>query len=338
MNDTTELWLGADGRWSGSGGIGRFSDEVLKRLPEARVLKGGPAPTHPLGSVWSGWWVRRHRPEVFFSPGFNPPLASSAANLCVVHDLIHLRFPGESSTYKRFFYENILRPTVRRTGCVITVSEFSRRDIAEWLNMALDRVVVAYNAVSPEFSPSGKRCTMGFPYALYVGNQRQHKNISRLIESMAALERARDLHLVLTGNPGKEATKAIRDFGLAKRVRFIGNVDDKSLPALYRGAELLVLPSLYEGFGLPVLEAMACGTPVAASNCTSIPEIAGGAALLFAPSRSDEIAAAIDRIAADSSLRSELRAKGLERARSFSWDNTARVIRHTLTTLRRNTQ
>jgi glycosyltransferase involved in cell wall biosynthesis len=218
------------------------------------------------------------------------------------------------------------------------VSEFSRRDIADWLGITLDHVVVAYNAVGPQFSPSGKRVSMGFPYALYVGNQRQHKNIIRLIESMAALEKARDLHLVLTGNPSAEARKAIKDLSLGKRVRFIGDVDDESLPALYRGAELLVLPSMYEGFGLPVLEAMACGTPVAASNCTSIPEIAGGAALLFAPERTDEIAAAIDRIATDSTLRNELRAKGLERACVFSWDNTVRIIRQTLTALRRNPQ
>jgi O-antigen biosynthesis alpha-1,2-mannosyltransferase len=335
VNDRTELWLGADGRWSGSGGIGRFSDEVLKRLPEAKILTGGPPPTHPLGSVWSGWWVRRHRPEVFFSPGYTPPFASSAVTLCVVHDLIHLKFPAESSPLKRFFYENVLRPTIRRTGCVVTVSEFSRRDIADWLGIALDCVVVAYNAVGPQFSPSGNRVMMGFPYALYVGNQRQHKNVVRLIESMAALERARDLHLVLTGRPSVEVGHAIEHLKLTKRVRFIGNVDDESLPALYRGAELLVLPSMYEGFGLPVLEAMACGTPVAASNCTSIPEIAGDAAFLFEPDSTCGIAAAIDRIATDSSLRSELRAKGLERARSFSWDNTVRIIRQTLTNLRR---
>src|SRR5262249_11787819 len=160
-------------------------------------------------------------------------------------------------------------------------------------------------------------------------------NIIRLVESMAALERARDLHLVLTGSPTVQVRKTIEDLRLTKRVEFIGELDDESLPALYRGAELLVLPSMYEGFGLPVLEAMACGPPAAASNCASIPEIAGGAALLFAPDRTDDIAAAIDRLATDSSLRSELRAKGLERARSFSWENTVHIIRNTLTKLRR---
>src|SRR5262245_57693718 len=151
-------------------------------------------------------------------------------------------------------------------GCVITVSEFSRPEIADWLSTTLDRVVVAYNAVGPQFSPSGKRVTMGFPYALYVGNQRQHKNVIHIIQSIAALEKARDLHLVLTGSPTLRTRKTIEHLGVSKRVEFIGKLDDESLPSLYGGAELLVLPSMYEGFGLPVLEAMACGTPVAASK------------------------------------------------------------------------
>jgi len=333
--DRHSNWLMVDGRWSGMGGIGRFSDEVLKRLSSTVVLKGGPKPTSPLGGIWGGWCVQRIRPKIFFTPGFNPAVGANVANLCVIHDLIHLRFPREQRTVKTLYYENIIAPAIRKAGLVLTVSKFSRGEIAEWLHFDPERIAVAYNGVGPEFCPEGNQYDLGFPYALYVGNQRPHKNVVGLLNAIARLRHASDLHLVLLGSPTSETKRAIEDLLIRSRVHFLKHVSERDLPALYRGAQVCVLPSLYEGFGLPVIEAMACGTPVAASGRTSIPEIAGNAAVFFNPEDIDEMADSIDRSVSDSSLRHSLRCKGLERSQEFAWNDTAQIVQNTIDSLHR---
>jgi glycosyltransferase involved in cell wall biosynthesis len=159
-----------------------------------------------------------------------------------------------------------------------------------------------------------------------VSNRKPHKNESRLVTAFASAKVA-GVHLVFTGDPSPEMTKYIEDRHLKDRVHFAGVVQEAELPALYRGAEALVFPSLYEGFGLPVLEAMACGTPVITANISAMPEVAGDAALLVDPISVEQIANSIEKVVNDDSLRLCLRNKGLIRAAQFSWEQTRQRVK-----------
>lgn len=162
-----------------------------------------------------------------------------------------------------------------------------------------------------------------------MSNRKPHKNEIRLVTAFAR-STVPELHLVFTGEPTPEIMKCIERQRLIARVHFVGSVPEVKLPALYRGAEALVFPSLYEGFGLPVLEAMACGTPVVTANRTALPEVAADAALLVEPTSVELIAHAIKQIINDSSLRVCLRKKGLARAAQFSWDRTIDLVKKVL--------
>jgi glycosyltransferase involved in cell wall biosynthesis len=197
---------------------------------------------------------------------------------------------------------------------------------------------VTPEAAAPLFAPKApktleeypfERWSIRRPYILAVGNLQPRKNLLRLIEAFAQLitERRIPHQLVLAGKAKwreSDIHRTVRRLGIEDRIVFTGRVPDEDLACLLNGAELFVYPSLYEGFGLPVLEAMACGTPVVTSNCTSIPEVAGDAALLVDPYRVDELADAIHHVLSDESLRARLREKGLARSQMFSWRQTAR--------------
>jgi len=176
--------------------------------------------------------------------------------------------------------------------------------------------------------PALKRYVIERPYILYVGSLEKRKNLPRLLEAYAYLrETLPGWKLVIVGGRKWKSDpiyKAVQRLGLEPHVIFTGFVAEEDLPALYNGADLFVFPSLYEGFGLPVLEAMACGTPVVTSNTSSLPEVAGEAALLVAPTDVKAIAAAMQRVLSEPDLAAELRRRGLERASQFSWERTAR--------------
>jgi len=317
----------ADQRWIGAHGIGRFARQLLAGLDYQPVaLNSSPAsPLDPLRlSV-----ALRHLGvrDLFFSPGYNAPLVCRAPYILTIHDLNHLDRPENSSPLKRSYYATLLRRAAQRALCVLTVSEFSRGRILEWSGLRPHRVVNVGNGVGAEFHPGAVPFRLSRPYLLAPTSRKRHKNDQRVVEAFAraALD---DIFLIFTGEPSAALTACIRHHHLGGRVRFTGCVPDALLPSLYCGAEAVLFVSLYEGFGLPLVEAMACGIPVVTSNNSAMPEVASDAALLVDPTSVEEIARAMERIVGESALRQQLRARGLVRAVRFRWsDTSARVSR-----------
>ena len=320
----------ADYRWCGPHGIGRFAAEVLRRLP---ALGAVPAPwklLHPLEPARLSWVLWRLRPQVYFSPGFNPPLCSPVPFVFTLHDLIHMRFPAASSPTKQAYYRLVVRPAVQRASRVLTVSRHTKQDILAWTGVPDERVVVVGNGVGAAFCPEGRRHAPGYPYLLYASNRKPHKNLPRLLQGLARSGLQRDVRLVLTGAPEAGLSQQITALKLHDRVVYAGQLSDADLVAYYRGALALVCPSLYEGFGLPPLEAMACGTPVVSSNLSALPEVVGDAAVLVDPYNVEAIAWGMQRVVEDSALRQALYHKGLARAKQFTWEQTAARVSQVL--------
>lgn len=317
-----------DTRWFVTLGIGRFGREIFNRLPNVVEIKSPLGRLNPLDPLLLGWQLSRSQPSAYFSPGFNPPLWSQVPFVFTIHDMIHLRYSEETGVSKRFYYETIVKRGVRNAAAVLTVSEYSRQEIANWARISEDRIIVVRNGVDPSFTPEGETHTPGYSYLFYVGdNERPHKNVKAMLTAYARTGLAPDVHFALTGKAHPRLMEHIRALGLAPYVHFTGFLSDEELPSYYRGAEALVLASHYEGFGIPIIEAMASGTPVLTSSVTAMPEIAGDAAAYVNPTDTDSIAAGMLSIVNDGTLRSELRAKGLERAKLFSWDTTAEKVR-----------
>jgi len=313
----------ADARWLGPHGIGRFAREVLDRLPGIHSVPALGKPLHPLDPVLLSWLLWRLRPQVYFSPGFNPPLWSPVPVVFTIHDLIHLCLPGETSLAKRLYYQHVVRPAAQQAYRVLTVSRYTQQAILDWTGLPQERVVVVGNGVGAVFCPYGVQHAPGYPYLFYVGNRKPHKNVPRLLQGFARSGLSRDVRLILTGTPEATTSQQLRALKLQDRVVYAGQLTDTELAAYYRGAMALVCPSLYEGFGLPPLEAMACGTPVVTSNRTALPEVVGDAALVIDPYDVEAIAWGIQCAVQDSTLRQVLRQKGLERAQQFTWERTA---------------
>lgn len=316
-----------DIRSIGYHGIGRFAKEVCLRLPDSNVyfLKGPLQRLSPLDPLWLSFVLSKKRPSVFFSPDFSPPLWSPVPFVFTIHDLIHVKFPEETSISKKLYYNAIVKPAIHKAYYVLTVSSFSKNEIIDWSNVPETKVIVVGNGVGSEFTPRGEHYQPGFPYILYVGNLKPHKNFKKLLMAFAISNLFHDVKLVATGYPDKNTISLIKKLNINNSVYFAGVISDEMLSSYYRGAVALAFPSLYEGFGLPALEAMACGTPVVTSNVTALPEVVGDAAVLVDPYDVDSIAEGIRRVVEDSALRETLRRKGLERARQFSWDRTAEL-------------
>lgn len=313
-----------DSRWAGNHGIGRFASELQARLPGVVPMKIIGPKLSVLDPIAISIALAGCRGGCYFSPGFNPPLRSPIPFAFTIHDLVHLQVQEESSALRRAYYASVVRPAARRAMRVLTVSEASRRDIIEWAGLPDASVVVVGNGVSEIFTPESESARGPGSYFLHVGRRAGHKNIRRLLQAFAACRSSADSSLVFTGAPDAETLQAAAALGLLDKVRFEGNVSDEQLATLYRGATALVFPSLQEGFGLPVVEAMACGTPVITSDIASLREIAGVAnAKLIDPFSVDSIAAAMDAVALDPGEQERLRANGLARAREFRWPRVA---------------
>jgi glycosyltransferase involved in cell wall biosynthesis len=259
-----------------------------------------------------------------------------------IHDVIHLKFPEYLPNRMAFGYaRTMIWSAVRRADRVLTVSEASKRDILHHFRVSPAKVEVIPNAIDDRFRtpPSDEemaqvreRYQLHAPFLLYAGTVKPHKNVERLIEAFGDLRRRGFDHvklLVIGDEVSKQATlrHAVHRCKLHTHVRFFGFVPHRMLAVLYRLADAFVFPSLYEGFGLPPLEAMASGTPVVTSNVSSLPEVVGEAALLVDPYDPIAIADALERLLCDESLRRTLVERGLARAREFSWERSVRRIR-----------
>ena len=312
-----------DDRWIGPHGIGRFARELADRLPfEALALNGSPAsPVDPLrlGMVASGLPAG----SMFFSPGYNGPIVSRVPYAICVHDLNHIDRTENGGLLKRLYYRLLLVPMARRAKAVLTVSEFSRQRIINFMKVPPERVVNVGNGVSTVFRPAGDKFAPGYPYVLCVSNRKGHKNEERLVRAFASSGEAARLALLFTGPTSPALLELAQSLGIQESLRFAGHVSEEKLAALYRGALFLVFPSLYEGFGLPIVEAFACGTPVITSNVTSMPEIAGDAALMIDPMSESGISDAIAKMAQSPELRTELASRGLARVGIFTWEAVA---------------
>ncbi len=350
--------LGVDGRELGDGvrtGIARYLLEVVRAAARDgwecvvygdRETKPGLAlPGVSLRVVpgrWTQWWdqvrlprrLGRDEVSVFLSPYYKGPLAAPCPVVLTIHDLYFIGYPGRRRQVRDALVRWLARLYLRRAAAVITDSEYSRRAILERLGASAAKVTVIPVALGAEFRPAPlteaarRRYGLRPPYVLYVGNFKPHKNLPALLRAYAALPPSlgEPHQLVLAGGdlsnrPRLEALA--RELGVADRVAFTGPVEDEDLPALYSGAALLALPSLEEGFGLPALEAMACGTPVVASARAAVPEVVGDAARLVDPEDEAALRAALVEVLSREELRAELRRRGLARAREFGAERTA---------------
>ncbi|MFZ1006127.1 MAG: glycosyltransferase family 1 protein [Candidatus Sulfotelmatobacter sp.] len=319
-----------DARWVGNHGIGRFAGELLKIIPGLLPYHARRQPFHPLDPILLGAELWALRPSFFFSPGYNSPFGWSGRFVFTLHDLNHLCVPDNSNALKRAYYNYFIRPACHRAECVLTVSEYSKREIAAWAGLKEERIVNVGNGVAAHFSPSGPKYEPGYPYLLYVGSRKSHKNLRRLLQAYSISGVWKDVRLLISGQPDGQLLSETTSVGLHGAVVFADLSEEKRLSEAYRGAVGFVFPSLYEGFGLPPLEAMACGVPVLTSNVCSLPEVVGDAAILVNPLDIQEIADGIWRLVNDSAGRAQLQAKGLLRAKLFSWDETARRTRRAL--------
>lgn len=273
--------------------------------------------------------------DVYHSTYYLMPYSLRLPAVLTFYDLIPLQHPETVSRRARLLFQLTMSMALSTTRHVLAISEAARKDLLARFKLAPDRVTTTSLAPDARFCPQPAeeiarvRALYGLPeeMVLFVGINKPHKNLPRLIEAFGRiLSRGSGAALVLAGPWDErypEALAAIDALGAKDRVRVLGPVPDRDLPALYAAAAVFVLPSQYEGFGLPVLEAMACGTVVACSNTSSLPEIAGDAALTFDPSSVEAIAQALQQVLGDGQLRAELVHAGLEQAARFSWTKTA---------------
>jgi glycosyltransferase involved in cell wall biosynthesis len=286
--------------------------------------------------------IRREGIDLFHAPHYVLPPLTPCKSIVTIHDCIHLRFPQYLPNRLAYAYaRSSLWFATHRSNRVLTVSEASKRDILRYFTVPERKIDVIYNAIDERFGelPAPEeiervrdRYQLNAPYVLYAGNIKPHKNLERLIEAFHMVRRADLEHvkmLIIGDEISKYATlrRAVHRYKLHKHVRFFGFVPDKTLAVLYRLARAFVFPSLYEGFGLPPLEAMASGTPVITSNVSSLPEVVGDAALLIDPYDPEAIAEAMRRVLLDSDLREDLRQRGLRRVGEFSWERSVRRVR-----------
>jgi glycosyltransferase involved in cell wall biosynthesis len=299
-----------------------------------------------LGKIW---WEQAalqqacatSRVDLLHSPYFASPLRPTVPTVVTIHDVIPLVMPEYAKPLHTRLYMSLVSAAARKASAILTVSETSKRDIVRTLGIPAERVHVTYNATDSSLQPvyneaalEAVRDAHGITgdFLLYFGGFDVRKNVERLILAyQAALPHfQRPCQLVIAGSLGlvghplyPDPRLLIHRLGLEGKVIVTGKISEEEKPNLYSAATAFIFPSLYEGFGMPVLEAMACGAPVITSNLSSLPEVAGDAALLVDPTSLDEMAAAMVKLIDDPALREELKSRGLRRATQFSWEAAA---------------
>jgi glycosyltransferase involved in cell wall biosynthesis len=348
-----------DGRMIDWTGIGTYIQNVLKRLPEVgstyrftAIANPGEEENLPNGIGRSVLKARIpvyslkeqihlkssfRKADLVHFPHFSAPLAFNRPYVVTIHDLVYFLFRSACPHKVGHLYARVMYPRIaRRAHLIITDSAFSKREIIKYLSIPKERVRTIYLGVdtkcfhpqpSEVIEPILQKYGIWKKYLLYVGNHQRRKNIPRLIQAFAQLKKRQDYQLVIGGPNDARLTEiqnSLQTSCSKDEVILTGRIPLEELPALYSGASCFIFPSLYEGFGLPLLESMACGTPVVASNTSSLPEVVGDAGVLVEPHESLSLREGIERILNNKGLQEELRERGMERARKFSWDTTVK--------------
>ncbi len=335
------LRVAIDARMAAHSGIGTYIRELVRALadldPPVTAIALGPgeglsAPIYGLREqlqVLRAFARLRPPPDLLHVPHYNAPLLFRGTLVVTVHDLIHLRLPRLARRAGASLYARAMIPRVcARARVVICPSEATRRDLLDLAPDAAPRIrVIPQGCALRPPEPAAREAALArlrvpSRYILYVGNIRPHKNLDVLFRALDELPAPCRLPVVLAGEDQMPGAWPPRE---RPGTRFLGPVREDDLPPLYSGAEVFVFPSLYEGFGLPPLEAMACGAPVICSSAGALPEVVGDAALTFDPLDAGSLARALRAVLEAPDLREKLRRAGFERARRFAWDRTARA-------------
>lgn len=317
---------------------------AIDHVPNASVLSapGNLSPDQgKSGHLRRLWWTQTQVPRLyrqsdaglFFSPVPEAPLWAGCRSIVVVHDFIPLRFPRRTSPLTQYFRYYVPQ-VLAQAAHIICNSQATANDIQTFCAIPAAKITPILLAHDANHFRVLERSAPPRPYFLYIGRPDPHKNLSRLISAFAQLPSALSCDLWIAGPPDPRYTPQLQtqaqDLGIADRIRWLDYVPYAELPVLLNQAIGFVFPSLWEGFGFPVLEAMACGAPVITSNLSSLPEVAGDAALLVDPASERELTAAMYTLLTDERTRVELRSVGLQRAAQFSWQKTAEATAQVL--------
>lgn len=273
--------------------------------------------------------LRSQKPSLIHSLGYVIPLAASAPQVVTVHDVNFLGHSGRRTAIGRKAFGFFVEKTVKRANHIITISEFSKREVIRYLHVDPEKISAVHLAgrehTERPVAGSALLENIPRPYIMAFSSLSAHKNIARLISAFARISSDIPHSLVLVGHlPEKGGVSATEFQSISDRIVFTGFIPDTDVDALLRGASLFAFPSLYEGFGLPIIDAQHAGVPVACSSAAALPEVAGDGALLFDPTSEDEIADALKRCLLDMDLRNRLITSGSANASHYSWERTAR--------------
>jgi len=316
----------------------RFDLDLLRERPNLTILESNS----PYFSLVEQWRIPRQlhaqQSALYHSPYYLMPYLAPCPEVVTVHDLIPLLYPHYFTAAQRLVFNAAVRLATQAARIVVADSEATAADLRRLLHLDSRKVRVVLAAADPTLvrpddaliATSLARYGLPKSYVLYVGSNKPHKNLTRLVEAWPLVQSRGQTQLVIAGawDPAYNAPQiAAARLGLENEIRWLGPIPQSDLAALYSGSAIFVFPSEYEGFGLPVLEAMACGVPIICSNRSSLPEVAGDAAILLDPHESESWAEAIDRLLEDDTLRAAYGRRSLYQAQQFTWGETARHMR-----------
>lgn len=278
-------------------------------------------------------FIKSDKPDIFFSPTHYRPKFAGIPTAISIMDLSFLHFPDLFIKKDLYQLTNWTKESAKKAKTIFTISKASRDDIIKSYSLSEAKVKVTYLGIKPDLSKKtlnmdalDKKFGIKGKYILFVGTLQPRKNIIKLVETLSKLK-DKDINLVIAGKKGwlyDEIIASPSKYNVKERVKFLDFVSNEDLPSLYKNALCFVLPSLYEGFGLPVLEAMKYGCPVLASNVSSLPEAGGDAALYFNPEDADDMTEKLEKVVSDAQLRQDMVKKGYNQIKKFSWEKTAK--------------